>query len=190
MDIYFVRHGETQLNLEKRFYGSLDVSVNQTGAAQSLMLRKKLCHLRDLPVYATQLKRTQETAALIFPEKQQIQTLPGFNEKGFGLWEGLTANEIQQQFPQAWETWLAHPFDYTPPEAEAFSSFRRRVLSEMAMLEALNASLVCVSHLGTIRTILHHWFPQKIFWEIQLDQGNYTWIHVNPQGYKINAWNC
>ncbi|HFI0159153.1 TPA: histidine phosphatase family protein [Streptococcus suis] len=178
MKIYLMRHGETDLNKKRCFYGNLDVSINQRGREQALVLHTLM---QDIPVdkvYVSSLKRSQETAQLVFPASIPIP-LKNLDEKGFGLWEGLTADQIQEQFPLEWEAWLVEPFTYKPPEAEAFGDFQDRVWTETDRLvnEHPRHSLALVAHLGVLRLIYQRLVdPSVLFWDIDFPQGTVTVI--------------
>lgn len=160
MKLYLMRHGETDYNKARCFYGSHDVSINQTGQEQAKSLRQLVKDLSIQAIYTSNLKRSQQTARLVFGDKV-FQTRAGFDEKGFGLWEGLTADQIQAQFPEAWEAWLQAPFDVTPPQAEAFSDFQTRVWQTLDELLEDNPfeQIALVAHLGVLRLIYQHLIP-------------------------------
>ncbi|MCK3942562.1 histidine phosphatase family protein [Streptococcus suis] len=176
MKIYLMRHGETDLNKKRCFYGNLDVSINQRGREQALVLHTLMHDIPVDKVYVSSLRRSQETAQLVFPVSIPIP-LKNLDEKGFGLWEGLTADQIQEQFPLEWEAWLAEPFTYKPPEAEAFEEFQDRVWNEVDRLvnEHPRHSLALVAHLGVLRLIYQRLVdPSALFWDIDFPQGTVT----------------
>ncbi|HEM6220700.1 TPA: histidine phosphatase family protein [Streptococcus suis] len=178
MKIYLMRHGETDLNKKRCFYGRLDVSINQTGKDQAQSLHTLMQTIPIDKVYVSSLRRSQETAQLVFPIHHPIP-LKNMDEKGFGLWEGLTADQIQEQFPLEWEAWLAAPFTYRPPEAEAFGDFQDRVWTETDRLvnEHPRHSLALVAHLGVLRLIYQRLVdPSVLFWDIDFPQGTVTVI--------------
>lgn len=187
MNIYLVRHGETTFNQEKRFYGLSDCPLNRTGRHQSQRLQKKLQQVNFDKVYVSELSRTQETAQLIIGN-QDYQVMPAFNEKFFGLWEGLTANQIEHTYPREWQAWLAAPFDYTPPQAESFRDFQTRVLTGMKEIEAEDqqSQVLIVGHLGVLR-LLDQYFhqPPADFWEIDYQQGCYTSYQYTKKNYQL-----
>ena len=123
MKIILIRHGETEYNRRHLFYGKTDISLNDTGVQQAYLLNEKLAGMRlEVPIYTSSLKRTIETAELIFPDQKKI-SLNELDEKDFGLWEGLSADQINERFPEEWEKWLISPFEVTPINAEKFSDF-------------------------------------------------------------------
>ncbi|CAM3266327.1 histidine phosphatase family protein [Vagococcus fessus] len=180
--IYLIRHGETPLNYEKKFYGKLDVSLNQKGINQSLELQRKLSDISFTKVYTSDLNRTIETALLVTKiDEHSLIKMNKLSEKGFGLWEGLTANEIQEHYPNEWQSWLDEPFKVTPPEAEAFFSFKERV--ESGFCEILDSykqhpeeDILVVAHLGVLRLVWQFIKPETCFWDIDIPQGTYAKI--------------
>lgn len=189
MKIYLMRHGQTTYNEQKLFYGDSDVPLTEKGIQQALILREKLAKLPvEWPVYTSQTQRTIKTAQLVFPQ-HQITPLASLNEMGFGDWEGLNADQIEALDQGAWQAWLDDPFQTVPPGAEGFQAFRKRVLACTENLLAQERDMIFVSHLGVLRTLIQEWFPEKSFYDIRVDQGNYTVVEHQQQTFRITAWN-
>ena len=170
--LYLIRHGETDFNKKRFFYGKADVSINETGKEQASQIHQLLKGRAISRIYTSQLKRTLETAAIIFPD--QIPTAyKALNERDFGLWEGRTANEIQAAFPLVWEEWLESPFDVTPSKAEPFQKFKDRVQSIVEEIrETEDDEIAIVGHLGVLRLIYQFLVdPEADFWSIDIPQG-------------------
>lgn len=169
---YLIRHGETDFNKKRFFYGKADVSINETGKEQASQIHQLLKGRAISRIYTSQLKRTLETAAIIFPD--QIPTAyKALNERDFGLWEGRTANEIQAAFPLVWEEWLESPFEVTPSKAEPFQKFKDRVQSIVEEIrETEDDEIAIVGHLGVLRLIYQFLVdPEADFWSIDIPQG-------------------
>ena len=75
MTIYFIRHGMTAGNLEKRYIGSTDLPLCQEGKA---LLSERLYPEADT-LYCSPMQRCLETAAMIYPDKKPI-VIPDFRE--------------------------------------------------------------------------------------------------------------
>lgn len=189
MKIYLMRHGETEFNRCHLFYGKTDISLNDQGIEQAKLLAKKFERMNNnLIVYTSTLRRTIETARIVFPDKK-ILSLRNLDEKDFGIWEGMSADQINSAFPLEWEQWLTSPFEYTPKNAEKFSDFQRRVLTIFEILLNQKKDFAIVGHLGVLRTILMEYFPEFDFWEINVDQGNYSLIEVENGTFTFIKWN-
>ena len=177
---YLIRHGETDFNKKRFFYGKADVSINETGKEQAALLHQLMKGKSISRVYTSQLKRTQETAAIIFPD-QKPTAYKALNERDFGLWEGRTANEIQAAFPLVWEEWLESPFEVTPSKAEPFEKFKERVWSIVKEIrETADPEIVIVGHLGVLRLIYQFLVNMEAdFWSIDIPQGTALLLEDN-----------
>lgn len=92
LDLYLVRHGQTQWNLEKRLQGATDNALNDTGRRQAAELAQKLGGVHFAHIYTSGLKRTQETAAA-FAGKTPTTAVTALNERSFGKFEGIFEDE-------------------------------------------------------------------------------------------------
>ena len=79
MLIYFLRHGLTEYNAEKRYQGQRDIPLSAAGRA---MLRK--ADIEPRTVYTTPLCRTRQTAEVLFPTAKLV-AVDGLKEMCFGL---------------------------------------------------------------------------------------------------------
>ena len=177
---YLIRHGETDFNKKRFFYGTADVSITETGKEQAALLHQLMKGRSISRVYTSQLKRTQETATIIFPD-QNPTAYKALNERDFGLWEGRTANEIQAAFPLVWEEWLESPFEVTPSKAEPFEKFKERVWSIVKEIrETEDPEIVIVGHLGVLRLIYQFLVNMEAdFWSIDIPQGTVLLLEDN-----------
>src|SRR5436305_7547651 len=107
--LILVRHGETVGNSSIRYYGRTDVALSDLGRAQmraaARWLRTTLANFNLAPVFTSPLQRALESARLIAgPDTIPIE-IAEFAEVDFGLFEGLTAEEIAQQHPDEFRRW-------------------------------------------------------------------------------------
>lgn len=189
MKLYLMRHGETDYNKKRCFYGAVDVSINQKGRKQALQIKELLADQEVDVIITSSLKRTQETAQLIFGTRK-FQKIPAFDEKGFGAWEGLTADEIQERDSKTWQAWMEAPFEITPQGAESFADFQKRVFGALDRLlsEYSDKSLALVLHLGVLRLIYQHLIDEKaVFWDLDFPQATVTCLeHGTDKQWKIS----
>ncbi len=92
LDIYLVRHGQTQWNLEKRLQGGTDNPLNDTGRRQAAELAERLAGVPFTHIYSSGLQRAKETAAA-FAGKTPVTALPALNKRSFGKFEGIFEDE-------------------------------------------------------------------------------------------------
>ena len=105
LDLYLVRHGQTNWNLEKRLQGATDNPLNGTGREQARTLARQLEGVGLTQVYSSALGRARETAETL-AGKAPVTVLPALNERSFGKFEGIFEDQRA---------------------AEAYAEFSRRV---------------------------------------------------------------
>jgi len=90
MEIYFVRHGQTIWNVEKRFQGLSDSPLTELGITQAKLLGKKLKDIKFDKFYSTSLKRANDTANYIKGDRdQEVEIFDDFIEISMGDMEGM-----------------------------------------------------------------------------------------------------
>ncbi|WP_280142837.1 histidine phosphatase family protein [Paenibacillus sp. 453mf] len=128
LDLYLVRHGRTQWNMEKRYLGHTDVPLLSNAASELKPLRLHIEQerLTFQYVFVSDLIRAVHTLQIIAPHlvDQAIRD-HRIREYHFGEWEGSTYDMLKSN--PAYRSWIDHPERITPPGAEAFTAFRERV---------------------------------------------------------------
>src|ERR1700693_2095031 len=124
LTLVLVRHGETEGESSIRYHGRNDVALSGLGRAQMLAARSEIeARFGDTTfdhIFATPLSRAREGAQIIAGRDTRIIAVEDFIEVHFGLFEGLTREEIQQRHLIEFEKWRADPLasTYTYPEGE------------------------------------------------------------------------
>ena len=133
---YFLRHGETDANVEKRLQGWLDIPLNENGRSQAMQAAHTLKHVPIDRIVASPLLRTRETAEIVNQVLQKpLMFEPAIRERNFGHYEGKTGDECRawdrenkyENQPTEPETGFA-----VPPGGETYAQFRQRVLDGMS----------------------------------------------------------
>jgi probable phosphoglycerate mutase len=80
---------------------------------------------------------------------------PIWVECSFGLWDGLSIEEVRKAYPAEYAQWLASTA-YAPPEGESYESAQARAIQGLLSLVAdYPGKKVCVTtHNGIIKTAL------------------------------------
>jgi probable phosphoglycerate mutase len=165
MELYFVRHGQTDFNIAKRLQGQeIDTSLNDEGREQvevaAANLPKGVTMLVSSP-----LKRAYESAEII----NRVLNLPiitrdEIKEIAFGSLAGKTWNEIEAETgDMSLRSSEANSnFDFRPFGGEFHEDVRRRVRSFIEELQSKHQGevILVVAHGGMIR-MMHELYPQK-----------------------------
>jgi broad specificity phosphatase PhoE len=157
--ILFVRHGETDWNVEGRLQGQTDIPLNALGRIQSEDVARRLTKLLEKPTTSqwivSPLRRTRETAEIarrtLCLEPLDYATDDRLKEITFGLWEGFTWAELRQKDPLIGMTRDKQKWDYVPPEGESYAMLMERL---RPWLETLTQETIVVSHGGVARALM------------------------------------
>ena len=163
-ELFLVRHGETEGQSSIRYHGRTDVALSELGRAQMRSVAATLAPRGFTHVFASTLGRAREGARLIAGESTPVVCLEELAEVNFGLFEGLTAEEIRARYPAEFERWNRNRLDtaYSYPGGESRAAFRARVEQGLRrMLEMWDnehasgdGRALLVAHRGVIRTIV------------------------------------
>lgn len=128
MKIYFVRHGETDWNKERKIQGQVDIPLNEFGRH---LARETAKGLRDVPFdvcFTSPLERARETAQIIL----QGRDVPILEDKrilemNFGVLEGKCCSKEGWDVPDSFQMFFDDPVHYQAPEGgEDFQAVRKR----------------------------------------------------------------
>ena len=162
MEIYFVRHGQTIWNVEKRFQGLSDSPLTELGITQAKLLGEKLKDIKFDKFYSTSLKRAYDTANYIKGNREQeVEIFDDFVEISMGDMEGIQQEEFKKLYPEQVKNFFFNQLEYDPSSfgGESFLEVRERVAKGLDKFIDLNKDyerVLVVSHGATLKTLLHY----------------------------------
>jgi probable phosphoglycerate mutase len=145
VEVWLVRHGETDWTAARKLCGWSDPPLNARGRAQARALRASLAGVDFDSVVSSSSARALETARLAFGEPSADERL---RELDFGEIEGTTWDECP---PDVREQLLAYE-TFAAPRGEAVSALMVRVGS--ALRDLGPGRHLVVTHGGVIRGLL------------------------------------
>ena len=126
LKLYIVRHGETEWNVIKRFQGQLNTPLTEKGMEKLRKTGKKLENVLFDEVYTSELGRTVASAEIILNEnrgyknkKRELKKLAELNEVYFGVWQGLTYEEVFLKYPEEGNNYFYNVKNYKAENVEA-----------------------------------------------------------------------
>lgn len=179
MNIYLVRHGETEENKNRYYYGSLDVSLNENGITQAKKAGKVLKHIIFDKVYVSERIRTKETAELALGNDIKAIKDSRINEMSFGVFEGKTYEEIKKLYPKDYKRWEENWMDFAPNGGESYRDFYNRVESFMEeLIKSPCENVLVVTHGGVMRSIYCYVLNGKLdlYWKFSSKNGDISLI--------------
>jgi ribonuclease H / adenosylcobalamin/alpha-ribazole phosphatase len=135
--VYLVRHGETPLTPHRKFSG--DGPLNPALTAKGLM---------EAELVAAEISKIAPDILIVIKD-------PTWIECSFGVWDGLSIEEVRQQYPVEYAQWLGST-SYAPPEGESYESAQARAIQGLLSLvgEYPGKKICVVTHNGIIKTAL------------------------------------
>jgi probable phosphoglycerate mutase len=163
---YFLRHGQTDWNVEERLQGHTDTLLNENGRAQARAAAAILEKYKIDRIVSSPLVRAFETAEILNAVLQKpLEKHDGLKERHFGLFEGKTRREIDA-FSAA-NPHLVKPRK-TPssfldaPESEPYEDFSRRITETIGdvLQQHEGHNILFVGHGGVYRSLCRHFFGE------------------------------
>ncbi|WP_061993488.1 histidine phosphatase family protein, partial [Fructobacillus ficulneus] len=156
---YFVRHGQTEWNLERRFQGAQGDSPLLPGSYEDMKKVAGFLQDKDISrVYASPLPRAKVTAEKIredLPGQPRLSLHSRIVEVGLGEWEGQAMADVQKNYPQAYDTYKNHLEEF---EGQGFNGegYTKAIARFQAMIQEIvtnhpDDSVLVVAH-GLILT--------------------------------------
>jgi probable phosphoglycerate mutase len=148
-EILLIRHGETLWNEQGRMQGQHDSPLTALGLQQARQLALRLKKVPFAALYSSDLGRAHQTARCIADETgHSIVAERDLRERSFGIFEGLTNNEIKTRYPDHYEPFARRDPEYAMPNGESASQFRNRCIGCLQTIATRHTdeTIVVVTH--------------------------------------------
>lgn len=173
-EIYLIRHGETDWNKTEVFRGRADVPLNERGMLQAKAASEYYAALKIDAIYSSPLKRALGTATEIAaPHGIDIIADQHLTDIHCGLWQGRTLREVQETYPDLYETWERTPHKVKMPHGESLYAVRRRSTKFLNSLvqEMKPGKTFIIAHRVVIKVLILAilGLGNSHFWQIKQD---------------------
>lgn len=175
VEIVLIRHGKTEGNKEKRYIGRTDQPLSEEGIDG---IKENLGRYPSVEkVYASPMKRTRQTAELIYPG-QAPELVDGLREMDMGVFEGKNHAELKNR--PSYILWVATRGKISIPGGESMKDFGKRTMDAFTQVlgdmqaEGIKRSAV-VAHGGTIMSIVSQ----------LADDDYYKYMVNNGAGFRL-----
>ncbi|HEY4066476.1 MAG TPA: histidine phosphatase family protein [Burkholderiaceae bacterium] len=191
--ILAIRHGETAWNVLGRIQGQLDEPLNDTGRWQAQRLAGAVADDGIAAIYSSDLLRALETAqAVARGGDRPVTTDIGLRERAFGVFQGLTFDEIRARWPDQAERWRKRDADFGAEGGETLRAFYERSVAAVERLAALHPgqTIAVVSHGGVMdclyRAATHLALDAPRSW--QLGNASINRLLYTASGLSLIGW--
>lgn len=196
--VIVLRHGETDHNARGVWQGQLDSDLSQVGRGQARAAAAALAAYHPSVVVASDLKRAAETGDEVAQAcGTTIAYDPRWREIHVGQWEGLTAAEVNDAYPEERLRHLRGEDFRRGVDGEALSDVAQRVRSALDdLLDALGPgeTAVVATHGVTGRVVIAELvdLDRLTAWRVLGGFGNCHWAEVveAETGWRIQTWNA
>ena len=195
MKIFLIRHGQTPWTTKKRYQGTTDIPLNQTGTRQGRAIAQALRRESLSRLYTSTLSRAWKTADLI-GQTLGLKSVadPRLNEIDFGKWEGVSYVSLARSTRQQFQRWREGSMR-RPPGGESIASLQRRVgqfLGELLVREK-GKTVAIVAHGGPIKMFLFRAMhiekcrsiPLPSIWSLRIDPASISCLEGDSNLLQI-----
>lgn len=186
MKIYFVRHGQTQANLDKTYNGRNDEVLIDEGIEELKSLKSNYDNLDFDYIYSSPLTRCLQTFDILFPDKEIDKVDDRLIEIDFGDWAGCTYESVLTDLAQQGYT-LA---DFVnPPNGETYDELFARTTEFLEDVKANHQeddNILVVAHGLVISAIMKkHFYPDEVMYHLAPDNGRGYVVEFKDDQYNI-----
>ena len=194
-ELYLVRHGQTAGNVNRLFIGATDIPLDETGERQALELGQRFTGIELDDILTSPLQRARRTAEAIGEVTGHSPiVVPGLGEMDFGKAEGLSFQQVIEQFPELRDD-LGSIFnlDLTFPGGESRRAFGERITTAfLGIIERYEGrKIAAVAHGGVIGTFYAqlHRNPDPDIARYAVANCSVGHLVVEPDHTRIELWN-
>ncbi|GAA3407821.1 histidine phosphatase family protein [Paenibacillus hodogayensis] len=159
--LYFIRHGQTEWNVQGRMQGHRDSELTVKGRRQAERLAERLSPVTFDALHSSTSPRAVSTARLIRGERsEELRTWDALKEINMGVWEGESVETIRKQDAERYRHFWEAPHLYRPSAGgESYEELLKRTLPALEKIAAEHAGghVLIVTHRITLRTVLGHY---------------------------------
>ncbi|RMG02873.1 MAG: histidine phosphatase family protein, partial [Planctomycetota bacterium] len=173
-----IRHGATANNraVPPRLQGRrTDPELSPEGRDQATRTARFLENLPISHVFSSPLLRARQTAEHIAgAHGLPVEVLPAITEVDVGIWEGMSWEQVEAQYPEAYRAFMSNAAENPYFDGETMASVRDRVVPAFAELVEQHRGrwIVVVAHNVVNRVYLAHLLDIPIFKYRTIPQDN------------------
>ncbi len=193
--VLFVRHGETEANVEHRYMGQSDSPLTPMGIAQVEAVARRLSQYRLGAIYSSDLGRAANTSRIISRAcKLPVIDDRRLRERHAGLLQGQLQADARIKYANVFAEIARAGAGYVfPGGGESGLQIERRMasfLDEMRMKHP-DETIVAVTHGGVLRVLLWHvlGFPYESIFRLRCDNTSISAISSSEGEWIVESWN-
>jgi broad specificity phosphatase PhoE len=195
MKIIVVRHGQTVANVNNQVQGHGNADLSKLGYLQANKTAEKLSDVDISAVYSSDLDRAHNTAKIIAkPHGLSVTADARLRECCFGEWEGLTIDEIKNQYAETYQAYTLDSVRNRAPGGERLEDVQARIVSVMNELadKYKDETVLLVAHVGPIKSMFCYILGADMyaFRKISVSNCSISAVTYQPEnGWRLLSFN-
>jgi len=190
MNVYFVRHGQSEANAARTYSGWSHVPLTEKGLADAAKAGKILQNVHFDKVYSSDLKRARQTCEAALPGVE-YETDALLREISTGILTGIKHFDALEKYGEAHKV-CASERDYSRYGGESHQMHCERVDKFMKMLEEnpVDGNVAVFCHDGTCKAILRYVLGVDFHpYRVTNDNGSVNVVSFNGTAWHLKHWN-
>ena len=155
MELFLIRHGQSKGNEANIVQGQTDEGLSDLGNKQAQRLSEYFNKGDITAIYSSDTGRAVQTAKPTANKLNiKIITDTDLREASFGIWEGLTYDEVKNKYLEEYNAWHKNYFK-RPTWFESFESHQSRIrkaIQKILLENDSNSKVAIFTHGGSIKT--------------------------------------
>lgn len=173
VQIYILRHGQSEGNARNTYQGRLDYPLSERGRLQAQAAGNWLFDHHPDVVIASPMARARQTAEIVAETAgyARLEFSDFLVEIDTGIFSGMEAQDAARTYPDIQESFRVHSWDAVPGAESSASLYARAMRSWMEIRDLASAGascIVCVTHGGLLQ------------WMIKSTVGAHAWLPLFP----------
>ncbi len=172
--------------------GQSDVSLTTEGEERAEQIASQLQDISIDQVFCSSMSRARQSIAPLIDATQGLPVIYDrrLREIDFGIFEGLTYDQISQRYPEEQLAWFADQVHHAPKNGETLEQLHRRVHSlidnHLYQVKDGSTTLVC-AHGGSLRALTCELLglTAAFHWKFQIHRGNFSIIQLHEKNSAI-----
>lgn len=184
LELWLIRHGETEWSLSGAHTSRTDVPLTARGEERAEKIRDYLAHRSFRLVLTSPLQRARQTCRVAgYSDVAQIEE--NLREWDYGVYEGRTTAEIRKEQP-GWSIW-----DSPVPEGEAVEHVAQRTQKVIDRGLACGGRVALFAHAHVLRILAATWLglPARDGRLLALGTGSVSTLGFERETRVLSTWN-
>jgi phosphoserine phosphatase len=136
MNIYLVQTGQTTWEADRRVEPPTGSPLTEAGLQAANLAACELSAEDVQAIYAGDAEAEEQTARLIVEHvKAKVHLRPELRDVDFGLWQGLTHDDLKRRHPKVYKQWQDSPASVCPPGGETISDVASRLAEALRTID-------------------------------------------------------